>query len=191
LALAALGGSAQIGSLSDPTAEARKCSLLFDTTFRAFLRDVEWQDASARKELTAQPAAPLFGFSYQYLYPTDAVKIIRVVPTSDELNDGWDWQIGRNQSNQLVILTNAASPVYIEYTKKVLAEQLDDLQVRAFKYLLASELAIALRNDQRKSDAMLAYYRMALADAMGGNASERSTETLSGNYWNTARQRGW
>lgn len=191
LALAALGGSAQIGSLSDPTAEARKCSLLFDTTFRAFLRDIEWQDASARKELTAQATAPLFGFSYQYLYPTDAVKINRVVPTSDELNDGWAWQLGRNESNQLVILTDAGSPIYVEYTKKILAEQLDDLQVRAFKYLLASELALAIRNDQRKADAMLSYYKLALADAMGENDTERSPSTLSGNYWNTARQRGW
>lgn len=191
LALAAIGGTAQIGSLSDPTAEARKCSLLFDTTFRAFLRDVEWQDASARKELTEQATVPLFGFGHQYLYPTDALKINKVVPTSSELDDGWAWQLGRNESNQLVILTDAGSPIYVEYTKKILAEQLDDLQVKALKFLLASELALALRNDQKKADAMLAYYKMALADAMGENATERSVETVSGQYWDTARTRAW
>lgn len=200
LALASIGGSAQIGSLEDPTAEARKCKLLFDTTFRKFLRDFEWNEASVIIELAEMAAEPIFGWGHQYLYPSDALKINRITTATDSLtsggngvDSGWDYAIGTAAAPgyQKVIWTNAGSPIQLEYTRKITCERLNDQQVDALQYLMAAKLAMSLKNDQKKADSMMAYYAQALAEARGDNETEHGVRVISGAYFDLNRNQGW
>lgn len=191
LALSSIGGGAQIGSLEDPTAEARKCRQWFGPTLNEFLRDIEWQSVSKHKNLSPLPDAPSNGWGHQYLYPADALRINRVYSTTASgeivLSPRLDYEIGRTASNQLVIYCNLADGIGIEYTAKASVELLTDGEAMAFQFLLASRLARAIRNDENKAQALYLEYQRALADAMGENATERGVQRLSGEYWNRGR----
>ncbi len=200
LALASIGGSAQIGSLEDPTAEARKCKLLFDTTFRKFLRDFEWNEAAVTVELAEMAVEPIFGWAHQYLYPSDALHINRIGTATESLTGagnggeaGWEYEIGTAAAPgyQKVILTDAGSPIQVNYTRKITCERLNDQEVDALQYLLAAKLAMALKNDQKKADSMMAYYQNAVASARGDNETEHGVRTISGITFETNRNSGW
>lgn len=148
LALQNIGDRYDITSLSDATPEAEQVNLVFNDVRDMVLREHPWK--FARKYATP---AYLVGdapgnWEYMYTYPSDALRIIRIVnPVGDDAPPV-RFEVARNKDDIKVILTNQSEPT-LEYTKQVTDTELFDPQfVTAFAYRLSQYIAMPLTGDR-------------------------------------------
>lgn len=106
---AALGmlGATRITSLTDSSENARTCNEYYDFALAAFLEHRNWPgflDRAALAELTDTPA---FGWAAQYQLPSDFVRVVKVMDTSETEID-----YVREGSK---ILCNTEDTIYLSY----------------------------------------------------------------------------
>jgi len=137
-ALSALG-EARITSLSDPCPAAILAQSLYESVRDTEISRYSWNFARTRTQLGRLAEAPLFGWSFQYLLPTDNLRVLQAGPwpqavLSDFIGDeNRNWTIeGRH------LLSNQGPPMNLIYLKRV-----DDpaLYPPAFVEVLAAKLA--------------------------------------------------
>src|ERR1051326_2708676 len=154
-------GDAEIANIADDNHAANMCNRFFNPARDACLRDSKWNFALIRVELT-EAAAPLSGWDHAYDLPPDCVRVY-------ELNgsDCVKWEIeGRT------LVTDEATAI-IRYAGKPAVNTWDPLFVEAFATLLASKLALALKNDAAYSKALYDLYRTRYMDAQAVDGQEQ------------------
>lgn len=152
--------SGGINSLDDQTPQARKCKLKYSILRDMVSRDVDWNFCRSIKPLALRADLDVFNWSYVYNYPTDCLKIQRLV-LNNELNqsqvdsyhgcDVYTPDMGRhvpyevmNINGEKVVVANH-SDLRIEYTRRETNTLLFDSDfTMALSYLLAAELAIPI-----------------------------------------------
>jgi hypothetical protein len=79
MALARLG-AARITALTDNTAEAKLCNLLFDETADLVMVEGSWATTIKRASLNATTNTPAYGFTTEFQLPTDpfCLKVLQI-----------------------------------------------------------------------------------------------------------------
>jgi len=175
-------GAKTITALSDDTKAARLCNEQYDKLRKKLLRSHLWNFAIFRKSLAATANTPSFGFTNEFLLPSD---ILRILET--DLIEGSNWVIEQNTDGNKVLLCNSSS-VKVRYIKDVTDTTLfaTDFE-EALAYMLAADLAYPLVQSRALMRDMMALYKAEVAEARSFDAQENSLEEVEANEWTDIR----
>lgn len=180
LALQHLGDRYDITSLDQDTTEAEQVNLVFDNVRDALLREHPWNFTRRYVSPAALSGTPPAQWTYMYTYPSDAMRVIRIVHPLDprgEFLDPLDFAVGRNATDTKVLLTDQAEPEF-EYIKKITSvTEFDPLFDWAFSWRLAQAIAMPITGDGAIADATERKANDAVGRAKMEDANEGSTSS--------------
>lgn len=164
-------------NLTDTSREARACSRAYDFCRRAELRSHPWNFAIKRAQLAADTAAPAFGSTYRFAWPTDCLRVLVPQDTSP------DWQVeGR------AIISSDASPLNIRYVADIEDPTIFDAM---FCETLANRIGLAIYQDVTQSStvgaALRKSYRASVMSARKVDALEAVPTSPPDSSWITGR----
>lgn len=169
-------GAETITSLTQNSANARRCSAVFALARDSELRKHVWSFARARARLAADTTAPTHGYTYRYTLPPD---FLRLHPDATVT----DWQIEGGY-----ILTDDGAPLDIIYVKRITDTSLfDALFVDALAARIAVELAEEITQSNTKKQIADKWYGDTIREAKRVNAVERISDEMPEDTWITAR----
>jgi hypothetical protein len=173
MALARIGVSSYISSLTEASNEARNCSLFYEPMRDFVLRDHNWNFATKRV-LLADAGTPASNWAYKYTYPSDCLKVRKIVSPGIR-NPRNDQRVAfevANDNGQRVIYTNQAQAELI-YTVRVTDPTLfDPMFTSALAYILASEIAMPLSVQPAVADQARKAYTQSVSMAAAASQSE-------------------
>jgi len=150
LALSHLGDRYDITSLSENSAEAEQVNLVFDNVRDALVREHPWKFSLRYYTPASLTGTPPSGWTYMYTYPTDALKVWRIVNPLDPNNDSLPplkWTVARNNSDIKVLLTDESDPEF-EYSKQVTSSSEFDANFDiALSWKIAEMIAMPITGD--------------------------------------------
>lgn len=177
LALARLG-DARITSMTDGSAQATYCSLLYSHTLEELQTDYAW--AFCRKlGALSSTTAPAFGYSAAYTLPTDFLRLLRVNGIDKQENFG-QWEILGT-----TLHTSLPAPIQADYLANVTTvTQFPALFVELFSLKLAANLAMPLTGSKELFGQMVEAFaaslqRPAVQELILSNARARATNTIT------------
>lgn len=153
----------EINSFNEASPAAKLCKLKYPILRDQILRDVPWQFAH-KVAVLALLTDDLFNWAYAYQYPTDCLRINRLLINFEEIESGGSEVISKyynaeypvpnlnlqtkyeliNVDGNMVIAANEPD-LRIDYVARVTDPKKFDSQfVMALSYLMASELAIPM-----------------------------------------------
>ena len=144
-ALAQIGTRSKITSLSDGSAEAQYVNLLYDPIRDFLLTEGDWEFSVTGYPLVAT-TAPLFPWSFSYVYPVSALRIRQLIPSGAAANDPRpvEWSIAEAGGIRVIRTTQSVDRAIIVAQA---AEALwNPIFQQSFVRMLASALAFALEN---------------------------------------------
>jgi hypothetical protein len=170
-------GAGLIASLADDLAEARQANAKYVPVRDAVLEAREWTFAKKRLLLAKDPAAPAFGYTYQFILPSDTLRVIRCYNNSGNINgtpdvvsdwvrEGWR------------VLTNEDSPIYAEVLFRADEGSFSPGMVLALAARLTSALAIPLTENRQLAKDFMDYYKALIQDAAAMDGSQGRTQRL-------------
>lgn len=170
-------GHGPITSLDDGTKSANLCKRNWPGVRDEVLRDHPWNFAVRRAVLAPSTTAPAWGFTYQFPFAADHLRLLEV----RDLSTG-EYQVeGRN------ILAND-SALYVRYIAKIEdPNQYDVLFVDAAATRLAAELCEALTQSPTKKQEMMAEYMESLTSAKRVDGQENPPQVYEEDEWIAVR----
>lgn len=119
IALSYLGVGREISSLtgSDTSAEAQACRRFYDVSRERLLRDFDWSFARRIATLSLVGTAPNENWAYSYRYPSDALKIIKILNGSlvETRQTRQPFEIGGDDTFKLIFTDmTEASAIYVK-----------------------------------------------------------------------------
>lgn len=170
-ALARVGEEAIMDVADTSSKLARICNVVFFPTFAEMARMAEWNCLKKRVALAQLSTAPAFEWLYQYQLPSDFISLVEVNGTAYNGEPQDDWEIeGR------VLLTDAETANIRYIAEDQDTTKWDTLFVGAFVVLLASRIAVRIRQDEGLSQALLTEFeRVALPRARMKDGNEKRT----------------
>jgi hypothetical protein len=142
LALAHLGDNATVASIDPPegSAQAEHCALFYPIARDALLEQHAWKFATKRV-LLASLDAPTWEWAYAYAQPSDALRLLAVLPESSSSDEAQEYEAETDSDGRAILLTNqqAANLRYIARVTDTTA--FSPLFVNALSWLLAAHLA--------------------------------------------------
>ena len=172
LALQHLGDRYDITSLDEASPEAEQVKLVFDNVRDMVLREHPWK--FARKYATpAQLTGVVPGnWDYMFTYPSDALRIIRIVNPLGDNQPPIRFETARNSADVHTILCNESEPT-IEYTKQVTdPQQFDPQFVTALAYRIAQYIAMPITGDRSIMSDMKTLADIEIGKAQATDANE-------------------
>lgn len=166
-------GAQRIMDIDDAASKsARICKNAYEINLREVLRLAPWNFAKDRVQLAELSTAPVFGWAKQYQLPTDFIRLI-------QFNDLDAWQDEPSDFYEIEgrkLLTDEET-ARIEYIKFVDdPNQYDALFTKALVVLLASEIAVPIRQDEGLAGKLLAEFtslKLPNARKTDGNEKKR------------------
>jgi len=150
LALQHLGDRYDITSLTEDGTEAEQVNLVFANLRDALIREHPWKFALRYYTPSALAGTPPARWGYMYTYPSDALKVWRIVNPADPHGDTLPplkWSIARNSNDTKVLLTDEAEPEF-EYSKQVVdSSEFDANFDMALSYRIAEAIAMPITGD--------------------------------------------
>lgn len=104
LALAHVGSSKLITSLTEKSDEARACNQFFDQTRQEVLREFPWHFTTRFQELALIEEQPTNEWGFSYGYPSDALTIRRILSgiRRDTIESRARFRVVRGESSQVI-----------------------------------------------------------------------------------------
>lgn len=194
-----------INDINEASIQAQMCKLKYDFVLDFMLRDVPWNFAKKQIPL-ALLTDDLFSWVYAYQYPSDCLRVRRLMSTVNQVtetepgfvyrpeyynNNPLDYLSSNtvripyeiiNSSDNLVLGANDAD-LWIEYTVKVIDPNKYDSQfIMAFAWYLAAEIAMPIiggeNGDAQRRNALQMYART-VSEATALNANERDENPVA------------
>lgn len=160
-----------ISSLDDDTVLGRFMASQFGFVRDEMLCLHPWVFAKKRAVLAPLGTAPAFGWAYQYLLPSDCLRLLPL-----RQNGAHNGRLVPFEAEGRMILTDAGTALPIHYIRKVTnASEYHPLFARAFGERLAVLAAQRVTGKSGYVDKAIALYRAALADAYMTNALDSGT----------------
>ncbi len=170
LALMRLGTRSTIAALSEGSAEANVCALVYPVVREALLARHPWNFAR-RRVLLADLGHPPFGWRYRYATPSDCLRVWEVDgPTTPfEISGDLD-----TQGNPIQVILTDRPRAWLTYTARVTDPALFNVRfVEALSWMLAAEMAIALTGDTALAQGCLQAAGNAITAAEADDANQR------------------
>lgn len=175
LALQHLGDRYDITSLDEASVEAEQVNLIFDNVRDALVREHPWKFSLRYYTPSSLVGTPPSQWDYMYTYPSDALRVWRIVNPLDPMGDELPplkFTIGRNSDDTKVLLTNESEPEF-EYSKQVTSPfEFDANFDMALSWRLAEHLAMPLTGDAGLRDRMAQEARRWVGVAKQEDANE-------------------
>lgn len=190
-------GADTITSLNDDTKEAQLCKDNFEELRDSVLLEREWTFAVRRLILTPLVAVPVYGYAFQFLLPTDVLRVLNI-PTSlgtfgglpglqggagaDSSQGLPDWRV-ENSDDGNVIVANV-NRVRVRVIWRVVNEKLWSLMfTQSLAARIAADLAMPLTNSRTLQKDMWSLYDMKLnragtMDGMQGRHEVKRSDQL-------------
>lgn len=185
LALSKLGEDDQLTDPKDDTKPARSIAAVWDIVRDAVLRKHFWNFAMTRATLTAESAAPDWGYKYQFPLPPDFLRldIKKMEPKAVQSDFSLE---GKKR-----ILTDHLGPLKIRYVRRVSeVGDWDPQFVEAFACKLAAQICIRLTGSKTLKKDLLKEYRVAVGEAASVDGKENLPEAPLDTGWVTSRYDG-
>jgi hypothetical protein len=154
---------------------ARAANVVYASTLREVARDHEWNCLKTRIQLSKNAVAPDFGFTNQFIIPSDFIRLLRLNGRDIKgVSDAYEIEYSKN-IGAIALLTDADT-AKIQYIAEIMdATQYDDLLVETLAVYLASKLATIIRQDEQKAETLLQrYMRVSLPRARKVDGNERN-----------------
>ena len=172
-----LGGKHIISVDDDTSLEARLCKANYDPSRQAVLEDREWTFATKRAALTPLAASPDFGYNYQFLVPSDSLRILGVYDPSQSGNP-------RPETISYVIEENMIqcdlASIHIRYTfDQTNTTRFSALFGQALAAHIAANIATSLTESSTKQADMLLLYEDKVSKAAASDGTQGTRERLN------------
>ena len=179
--------SKRISSLTQKTKEANVCEeIYFD--FRDQLLEMHyWNFAVGRQQLAVDPEdEPSFGFEFAFQLPSDALKIRAVHGNSE----GRGLIPYKHEGDN--IMTDSTD-CYLVYTKRITdPNKMSGLFRRALSRMMSANLAMALSNSARRSEALEKQFEnVDYPRAKSSDSIQDYPDQLPESEWVTSRYGGF
>lgn len=154
-ALATLGARRITDITDDTQKSARIMNLHYAQARREVLRRHRWNFALRRQTLSQHADAPVFGYAYQYLVPSDFIRLDKVNEVSVWESQRADWfelENGRTTEGADIgtVLLSNQSTIRIRYVADITdTQRFDPLFTAALGLLLAAKGARAITGSER------------------------------------------
>lgn len=133
-----------------------------------------WNRCVKMTPLTQTAAAPLMTYSYSYLYPSDAIRLL--IPDDDRSQ----WEVGASATGEPVIWSNAASPVVLKY---IFRNQNVNTYSPWLSWVMSAWVALilaqTLTQHRGKVQDRMNYYNLILGQAKAMDGQEQSRVTFT------------
>jgi hypothetical protein len=172
LALQHLGDRFDITSLTEATPEAEQVNLVFANVRDMVLREHPWKFARKYASPAALSGDAPGNWDYMYSYPSDALRIIRIVNPLGDDKAPLRFEVARNSADLRVILTNESEPTF-EYTQRITdPQQFDPQFVVALSYRIAQYIAMPITGDRQVMSDMNSMADIEIGKAKASDANE-------------------
>ncbi len=170
-------GERTISVLTEDNNRARVMNSIFEPVRDDLLRECPWNFALKDQTLSADPAAPLWGFAARFAFPADML----YMKATENLSPY------RLQGN--FIHSNVENSLNIKYVSKVTdTSQYDSAFVEAFAAKLAYEAAPRLSENQSQQETLFRDYNLALIKAKKFDGQEDDAQRQPEDAWLQARR---
>lgn len=174
-ALSKIGDELIIMSLNDETKPARYCKALYADTRDFVLRSYPWRFALKRYVLAPLKEKPLFGYDYQFVVPSDCLRVWKT-------RDRQPYQVeGRR------ILADRDVFAFTGISRIEDATLFDPMFVEAFSLRLAAELAVPLTASVSLKENLTKEYQQFVQQAKTASAMEGIQDVYTPQGWLEAR----
>jgi len=148
LSLQHVGDRFDISSLTEFTPEAEQVNLIFNDTRDALLRQHPWNFAKKFVSPATVAGTVPGGWTFMYLYPTDAVRILGITNPLGRGQPPIEFEVARNAANNRVLLCDQESAEIVYTARVTTTEDFDAEFTMALSYSLAAKLAMPLTGDR-------------------------------------------
>jgi hypothetical protein len=185
-------GAKRIMDLSDTQKEAREMNAIFELRRDYLLRTYNWSFAMKRASLSALVTTPEWGYTLEYQFPTDCLRVVQVndywdVPGYADYLNSPDEEMYRIEGR--TIRTNLGAPLKIRYLRKVTnSGEFDAAFNEVFACDLAFNCAEALTQSNSKKESAREDRRDAVMMAVRSNAIELPPQMLPDSSWVLSRR---
>lgn len=178
LALAHLGDTATIASISPPegSAQAEHCARFYPVARDTLLESHNWKFATRRATL-ALLDADAFNWTYAYAEPAGALRVVSILPgTAMSTDEGEQFETMGDDEGNALVLTDLEDATALYTVRVTDTTKFSPLFVDALSRLLAAYLAgPVIKGDLGKAEAkaQMQHFRLALNLAITSDANQR------------------
>jgi len=147
-------------------------NLIFDDTAREVMSMGQWTSSNFRQTLAQDATAPIFGFAYRYVLPTDPQYLGMISINEDRIGD-IEYRIS---SGYLETDENAVSIRYKGYATN--AESWDQHLQRAIVLRLAQKLCFKITGDSRLKEQLRQEFNEALDNGLAVDGLDGTTDSF-------------
>ena len=172
LALARVGAQTIMDIDDADSKGARACKNAFESTVREVSRAGIWNTLKARASLAELSTAPAFGWTKQFQLPTDFIRLFKL--NGVDLDNDEPGEYFEIEGKVLLTDADTADIQYIAYKDDPNAY--DPLMVDAIVVLLASKIAVPMRQDEAMATSLRAEFeRVTLPRARKTDGNEKKS----------------
>lgn len=173
MALAHVGDSATIESLSEASPEAKVCNLWYDWSRLQTIEAHNWTFSRKRKVLAVLETDASVEWIYRYGYPSDCVKALLLVNPLGKSADAVPYDVETSDDGQTTtILTNLEEAELLYSFDVTDPVRFSSLFIDALAWRIASRIAFSLTGQAALADAALRSYGQHILMAQTSNANE-------------------
>jgi len=169
-------GAPFISSLSDTDKRSKLCNLMYDRVRKKLLRAHPWNFAIKRVELINNGIEPAFGYSNEFMLPSDYLRALGLEHSDDEYKVEGSFLITNETEAKLLYIAN------IEDTTKF-----DVMFDELFALTLAFELSYSLVQSVSLKQGIASELAVILRDTRSIDAQEGTPDDFEFDEWLTAR----
>lgn len=174
-ALSVLGETA-LFSLTDDTDVARICHGIYPNARDFVLAQHPWNRCVKFAALSRTAASPLMKYDYQFLYPSDCLRILE--PDEEDAPCRVRWEIGAAASGEAVVWSNSDSLIVRYIFRNKIVELYSPGLVQALSAYLAMKISLAITAHRGKFADMQTLYLTTLSQAKMLDGQEQSATLL-------------
>ncbi|MGB0972212.1 MAG: hypothetical protein ACPGVG_14825 [Mycobacterium sp.] len=170
-------GEQPIVTRTDQSPQARLAHGTYDEIRDALLRGTPWNFATKRESLSADSAAPSWGYERQFTLPSDCLRLVDVNNASDA-----EWRLESGK-----VLTDLGAPLQIVYVARVSENEMDVAFREALAAKCALEWAEALSQTSTVAQQMGSVFGLAIQHAKTADGQEDRQRKIEQNSFVTSR----
>ena len=167
-------GELPILSLTDDSDVARAANAIYSHVRDEVLAQHPWNGCTKQVTLARLSGTPIFGWSYQYVYPSDG---LRILFTDD---DQYPWKVSIGTDGQSKVVLSNAPTLAVEYIfRQTNVSRYGSWLSFAMSKRMAAELALTLTQHQGKAQGFMAAYQAQLSMSKMMDGQEQSTSEVT------------
>lgn len=166
-------GELPILSLTDDSDVARAANAIYSHVRDEVLAQHPWNGCTKQVTLARLSGTPIFGWSYQYVYPSDG---LRILFTDD---DQYPWKVSIGTDGQTKVVMSDAPTLAVEYIfRQTNVSRYGSWLAFAMSKRMAAELALTLTQHQGKARDLMDAYQAQLSMSKMMDGQEQSPDEI-------------